>query len=206
MNFIKKFLQLKKINIFIIMGLLTTLGCSGPQVITTGAGAAIAAAEDEKTLGDVFDDTTISIGIKDRVFMYEAILITKIGVDVEKGKVLLTGILKDQNKRVEVVRLAWKQPGVKEVINEIEIEDSFNIKNYAEDKIIQVQLVGKVLADKNIKKLKYNFEVQNKVIFILGVTSNEAELERVFDHARSIKGVQDIISYVDIISADNSDS
>ena len=206
MNFIKKFLQLKKINIFIIMGLLTTLGCSGPQVITTGAGAAIAAAEDEKTLGDVFDDTTISIGIKDRVFMYEAILITKIGVDVEKGKVLLTGILKDQNKRVEVVRLAWKQPGVKEVINEIEIEDSFNIKNYAEDKIIQVQLVGKVLADKNIKKLKYNFEVQNKVIFILGVTSDEAELERVFDHARSIKGVQDIISYVDIISTNNSDS
>ena len=206
MNFIKKFLQLKKINIFIIIALLTTLGCSGPQVMTTGAGAAIAAAEDEKTLGDVFDDTSISIGIKDRVFMYEAILITKIGVDVEKGKVLLTGILKDQNKRVEVVRLAWKQPGVKEVINEIEIEDSFNIKNYAEDKIIQVQLVGKVLADKNIKKLKYNFEVQNKVIFILGVTSNEAELERVFDHARSIKGVQDIISYVDIISTDNSDS
>ena len=206
MNFIKKFLQLKKINIFIIIGLLTTLGCSGPQVMTTGAGAAIAAAEDEKTLGDAFDDTSISIGIKDRVFMYEAILITKIGVDVEKGKVLLTGILKDQNKRVEVVRLAWKQPGVKEVINEIEIEDTFNIKNYAEDKIIQVQLVGKVLADKNIKKLKYNFEVQNKVIFILGVTSDEAELERVFGHARSIKGVQDIISYVDIISTNNSDS
>ena len=206
MNFIKKFLQLKKINIFIIIGLLTTLGCSGPQVMTTGAGAAIAAAEDEKTLGDVFDDTSISIGIKDRVFMYEAILLTKIGVDVEKGKVLLTGLLKDQSQRVEIVRLAWKQPGVKEVINEIEIEDSFNVKKYAEDKIIQVQLVGKVLADRDIKKLKYNFEVQNKVIFILGVTSDEAELERVFDHARSIKGVQDIISYVDIISADNSDS
>ena len=206
MNFIKKFLQLKKINIFIIMGLLATLSCSGPQVITSGAGAAIAAGEDEKTLGDVFDDTSISIGIKDRVFMYEAILVTKIDVDVEKGKVLLTGILNDQSQRVEVVRLAWKQPGVKEVINEIEIEDSFNIKNYAEDKIIQVQLVGKVLSDKDIKKLKYNFEVQNKVIFILGVTSDEAELERVFDHARSIKGVQDIISYVDIISTDSSDS
>ena len=206
MNFIKKFLQLKKINIFIIIGLLATLGCSGPQVITTGAGAAIAAAEDEKTLGDVLDDTSISIGIKDRVFMYEAILLTKIGVDVEKGKVLLTGILKDQNQRVEVVRLAWKQPGVREVINEIEIEDSFNIKNYAEDKIIKVQLVGRVLGDRDIKILKYNFEVQNKVIFILGVTSDEAELERVFDHARSIKGVQDIISYVDIISTDNSDS
>ena len=119
MNFIKKFSQLKKINIFIMMGLLSTLSCSGPQVITTGATAAIAAAEDEKTLGDAFDDTSISIGIKDRIFMYEAILITKVGVDVERGKVLLTGILNDQSKRVEIVRLAWKQPGVKEVINEI---------------------------------------------------------------------------------------
>jgi osmotically-inducible protein OsmY len=205
MNFIKKFLKLKKINILIILGLLATLGCTGPQVVTSGAGAAIAAAEDEKTLGDVFDDTSISIGIKDRVFMHDAILLTKIGVDVEKGKVLLTGILNDQSQRVEIVRIAWKEPGVREVINEIEIEDSFNIKNYAEDKIIQVQLVGKVLADADIRKLKYNFEVQNKVIFILGVTSDKLELERVFDHARSIKGVQDIISYVDIISTDKSD-
>ena len=206
MTYIKKFLLLKKVNLLFIFSLFITLGCSGPQVITGGAGAVIAATEDEKTLGDVFDDTTISIGIKDRVFMYEAILITKIGVDVENGKVLLTGILNDQNQRVEIVRLAWKQAGVKEVINEIEIEDSFNIKNYAEDKIIQIQLVGKVLGDRDIKKLKYNFEVQNKVIFILGVTSNEEELQRVFEHARSIKGVQDIISYVDIISKDSSDS
>ena len=63
-----------------------------------------------------------------------------------------------------------------------------------------------MLADNNIKKLKYNFEVQNKVIFILGVTSNEQELERVFEHARSIKGVKDIISYVDIISTDDAGS
>jgi osmotically-inducible protein OsmY len=138
--------------------------------------------------------------------MYEAILLTKINVDVESGKVLLTGILADQNQRVEVVRLTWKQAGVKEVINEIEIEETFNIKSYAEDKIIQVQLISKVLADNNIKKLKYNFEVQNKVIFILGVTSNEQELERVFEHARSIKGVKDIISYVDIILTGNADS
>ena len=63
-----------------------------------------------------------------------------------------------------------------------------------------------MFADNNIKKLKYNFEVQNKVIFILGVTSSEQELERVFEHARSIKGVKDIISYVDIILTGNADS
>ena len=44
MNFIKKFSQLKKINIFIIISLLATLSCSAPQVVATGAGAAIAAS------------------------------------------------------------------------------------------------------------------------------------------------------------------
>jgi len=200
MNFIKKSSLLKKINIIILLVLPLIYGCTGTQIATSGAGAVVATSEDEKSLGDAFDDVTIGLGIKDRIFMYKAILLTKINVDVESGKVLLTGILTEQNQRVEVVRLAWKQVGVKEVINEIEIEENFNIKSYAEDKIIQVQLVSKVLADKNIKKLKYNFEVQNKVIFILGVTSNEEELESVFEHARSIKGVKDIISYVDIIS------
>ena len=204
MNYIKEFFPLKKLNSLIFLCLFSVLGCSGTQVVTSTAGTAIAISEDEKTLGDVFDDATIAVGIKDRIFMYDAILVTKVRVDVEQGKVLLTGILKNRDQRVEAVRLTWKQPGVKEVINEIEIEDSFNIKNYAEDKVIQIQLISKVLADKNIKKLKYNLEVQNKVIFILGVTSDEAELERVFGHARSIKGVQDIISYVDIISTDNS--
>ena len=198
MNFIKKFSLLKKINIIIY-------GCTGTQIATSGAGAILASSEDEKSLGDAFDDVTIGLGIKDRIFMYRAILLTKINVDVESGKVLLTGILTDQNQRVEVVRLAWKQVGVKEVINEIEIEETFNIKSYAEDKIIQVQLASKVLADNNIKKLKYNFEVQNKVIFILGITSNKQELERVFEHARTIKGVKDIISYVDIVSIDGAD-
>ena len=206
MNFIKKFSLLKRFNIIILLALPLIYGCSGAQLVTSGAGAVVATSEDEKSLGDAFDDIAIGLGIKDRIFMYEAILLTKINVDVESGKVLLTGILADQNQRVEVVRLTWKQAGVKEVINEIEIEETFNIKAYAEDKIIQVQLISKVLADNNIKKLKYNFEVQNKVIFILGVTSNEQELERVFEHARSIKGVKDIISYVDIISTDDAGS
>ena len=205
MNFIKKFSLLKKINIIILLVLPLIYGCTGTQIATSGAGAILASSEDEKSLGDAFDDVTIGLGIKDRIFMYRAILLTKINVDVESGKVLLTGILTDQNQRVEVVRLAWKQVGVKEVINEIEIEETFNIKSYAEDKIIQVQLASKVLADKNIKKLKYNFEVQNKVIFILGITSNKQELERVFEHARTIKGVKDIISYVDIVSIDGAD-
>ena len=64
--------------------------------------------------------------------------------------------------------------------------------------------MAKVISDNKIKKLKYTFEVQNKVIFIMGVSSDDIELNRVFEHARSIKGVRDIINYV-VITAPTGD-
>lgn len=204
MTYMIKFFQSKnKFFLFLIFPLL--LGCSGAQIIGTTVTTGIATTQDEKSLGVVVNDTAISIGIKDKIFMYEALLLTKIGIEVEQGKVLLTGKVKNQSQRVEVVRLAWKQDGVEEVINEINISEGFDIKKYAEDKAIQAKIIAKVLADQNIKKLKYNFEVQDKIILIMGVTSDETELERVFEHARTVKGVQDIISYVDIISTESSD-
>lgn len=206
MIFIKEYFLLSRNNFVLILILLLNFSCSGTQVIGTGVTSTIASTQDEKTLGDVVNDAAIGIGIKDKIFMYEAGLVGKISVDIEMGKVLLTGKVKNQDQRVEIVRLTWKQKGVTEVINEIEISDSVDIIKYAEDKLIQAKIITKVLTDINIKKLKYNLEVQNKIIYIMGVTSNRQELERVIEHARSIKGVRDIISYVDIISTEDIDS
>ena len=209
MIFIKKYSNLKVINIFICLLALNFLtACSQTQIITGAAGSAVAVNQDEKTLGDVVDDTAISLGIREKLFMFDASLLAKVSINVELGKVLLTGKLKNQNLRVEVVRLAWKQSGVVEVLNEIKIEnpDDFSIKKYAEDKLIKTQLLAKVFTDNRIKKLKYNFEVQDKIIYIMGISTNKEELGLVFEHARNIKGVQDIISYVDIISLDDADS
>jgi|TARA_B110000114_G_scaffold98691_1_gene103911 osmotically-inducible protein OsmY len=200
---IKKYSKLKISNILLLFVCFNLVGCSGTQVFSSGAGVLIASNQDEKTFGDVIDDTTISIGIKDKFFMHNAILITKINVDVELGTVLLTGRVNEQNDRVQAVRLAWQQEGVVSVLNEIEIE-SFDIKKYAEDKLIKTKLLAKVISDNKIKKLKYTFEVQNKVIFIMGVSSDDIELNRVFEHARSIKGVRDIINYV-VITAPTGD-
>ncbi|MDC0861854.1 BON domain-containing protein [Alphaproteobacteria bacterium] len=205
MIFIKKLSKSKIANILLLAACFNLVGCSGSQVFSSGAGVMIAVNQDEKTFGDVVDDTTIAIGIKDKIFMHDAILISKINVDVELGTVLLTGRVSEQDDRVHAVRLAWQQEGVITVLNEIQIEN-FDIKKYAEDKLIKTKLLAKVFSDNQIKKLKYSFEVQNKKIFIMGISSDEIELNRVYEHARSIKGVIDIISYVEIISTDNSDS
>ena len=170
-------------------------GC-GPSLITTGAKTVVGQTQDEKTFGESWDDATIKLGIKEKYFSYDATLFTKIDVEVELGKVLLTGVVPFGDMRLEAVRLAWQQNGVIEVLNEISIDSGYGLDDIAKDKFISTQLFTKVLTDKNIKKFKYDFEVQKQIVYLFGVSDDQGEIDKVIDHAKSIKGVLDIINYI----------
>jgi len=170
-------------------------GCSSP-LLTNGAKTVVQQKQDEKTLRESWDDTTIKLKIKESYFDYDATLFTKIDVEVELGKVLLTGVVPFGDMRLEAVRLAWQQPGVLEVINEISIDTGYGLDDIARDKVISTKFFAKLISDKNIKKFKYDYEVQKQIIYLFGVSNDQKEVDRVIDHAKSIKGVLDIINYI----------
>ena len=171
------------------------IGC-GPTLISTGAKTIIKENEDEKTFGESWDDATIKLGIKEKYFSYDATLFTKIDVEVELGKVLLTGVVPYGDMKLEAVRIAWQQEGVTEVLNEISIDTGYGLDDIAKDKFISTQLYTKIFTDSNVKKFKYDFEVQKQIVYLFGVSSNEQEINRVIDHAKNIKGVLDIVNYI----------
>ena len=169
--------------------------CSSP-LLTNGAKTAVQQQQDDKTLRESWDDTTIKLKIKESYFDYDATLFTKIDVEVELGKVLLTGVVPFGDMRLEAVRLAWQQPGVLEVINEISIDTGYGLDDIARDKVISTQFFAKLISDKNIKKFKYDYEVQKQIIYLFGVSNDQKEIDLVINHAKSIKGVLDIINYI----------
>ena len=171
------------------------IGC-GPTLITSGAKTAVEQQSDDKTMRESWDDATIKLGIKEKYFALDATLFTKIDVEVELGKVLLTGVVPFGDMRLEAVRLAWQQEGVIEVLNEISIDTGYGLDDIAKDKFISTQLFTKILTDSEIKKFKYDFEVQKQMIYLFGVSNDQKEIDRVIDHAKSIKGVLDIINYI----------
>ena len=171
------------------------IGC-GPSLISTGAKTIIKENEDEKTFGESWDDATIKLGIKEKYFSYDATLFTRIDVEVELGKVLLTGVVPYGDMRLEAVRLAWKQDGVTEVLNEISIDTGYGLDDIAKDKFISTQLFTKILTDSNIRNFKYDFEVQKQIVYLFGVSSDQKEINMVIEHAKNIKGVLDIINYI----------
>ena len=119
-----------------------------------------------------------------------------IDTKVNEGRVLLTGIVENQETRIEAVKKVWEVEGVKEVVNEIEVGDKTTVKEYANDLWITTQV--KALAAKNIglRALSYNFETIRGKVYIAGITSRPEQLETIIEGTKTVKGVKEIVNYV----------
>ena len=189
---------MNRIVIFLLglLFLLLNYGCSPVGVIGSGAASTMVIAEDDRTVGGVIDDTTIKIKISSKFLSSENNLFLNIDVRVIEGRVLLIGIVKDQETRIEAVRRVWEVEGVQEVINEIEVGEKTTIKEYANDMWITAQI--KVAATKNIglRALGYNFETIRGKVYIAGITSRKEQLDIIISSIENIKGVKEIVNYV----------
>jgi len=179
-------------------------GCSPAGIIASGGATTMVIAEGDRSLGTVIDDTTIKINIAQKFLNSENNLFLSIEIKVIEGRVLLTGIVDNQESRINAIKRVWEVNGVKEVINEIQIGDKTTLKEYANDLWINTQI--KALAAKNIglRVLSYNFETIRGRVYIAGITSRPEQLDIVIQSARKVKGVKEIVNYV-LIKEDLSD-
>ena len=53
-----------------------------------------------------------------------------------------------------------------------------------------------MLFDQDVRSVNYSIETVNQVIYLMGVAQDEAELQRVVDHARNVAYVRRVVSYV----------
>lgn len=177
--------------------LLASLGLGGCVGAAIGAGAAggIAVAQ-ERSLGSAIDDNVIQANVNHQLLQHSEALFSKVGTEVIEGRVLLTGVVSTPDDRVTATRLAWKAKGVKEVLNEIEVNDKSALTNIAKDGWITAQLHARMLADQQVRDINYSVETVNGVIYLFGIAQDEGELKRVTAHARNIKGVNKVVSHV----------
>ena len=191
-----------KVNTKIIFStLLTSLflliyGCSPSGILATGGGTAMVVAEGDRSFGSVVDDATVKINIAAKFLNAGNNLFVDINTTVLEGRVLLTGLIDNQELRIEAVRLVWEIEGVREVINEIEIGNREGIKDYAKDLWINTQARGVAAKTIGLRVVAYNFETINGKIYVAGVTSKSDQVDILIDSLKSIKGVKEIINYV----------
>ena len=191
----KEIMRVIFICIFIFF-LSILYGCSPSSILATGGGTAMVVAEGDRSLGSVVDDATIKVNIAAKFLNAGNNFFVNINTTVLEGRVLLTGLVDNQEIRIDAVRIVWEVEGVKEVINEVDIGNRSTIKDYASDLWINTQARGVAAKTIGLRAAGYNFETINGKIFIAGVTSRPEQLESVIDALKAIKGVKEIVNYV----------
>ena len=191
-----------KVNTKIIFStLLTSLflliyGCSPSGILATGGGTAMVVAEGDRSIGTVVDDATVKINIAAKFLNAGNNLFVDINTTVLEGRVLLTGLVDNQELRIEAVRLVWEIEGVREVVNEIEIGSREDIKDYVKDLWINTQARGVAAKTIGLRVVAYNFETINGKIYIAGITTKPDQIDVLIESLKTIKGVTEIVNYV----------
>ena len=186
-------------NVLILSAI--TYGCSPANLLASGGGTVMVVAEGERSLGAVVDDTTIKVNIAAKFINAGNNLFVNINTSILEGRVLLTGLVDNQEIRIEAVRLVWEVEGVKEVINEIEIGNRSGLKDYASDLWINTQARGMAAKTVGLRSVGYNFETIQGKLYVAGITSNPEQLGSLIEALKTIKGVKEIVNYVIVVEA-----
>ncbi len=186
----------KIIVMFLIIFSINILGCSPGNVLVGGAGTGMVVAEGDRSLGVVVDDATIKLNIAAKFINSQDNLFVDVSTTVLEGRVLLTGLVDNQEIRIDAVRRVWEVEGVNEVVNEIQIGNRASLKEYAQDVWITTQVRGLAAKTIGLRSISYNFETIQGKVYIAGITSRPSQLEDLLTAIKTVKGVNEIINYV----------
>lgn len=182
--------------IFLALSVTPTLSGCTPVGVAAGIGASAGtAAASEGGIPRALSDTRIRANINELWFKSDLEMFSKVNMSVNQGRVLLTGVVQKPEHRVEAVRLVWQVEGVREVINEIKVTGSEGIKGFVRDKWITSALKTKLLFDKDIQSVNYTVDTVQGVVYLMGVSQDQRELNKVTYHARNTDYVRNVVSY-----------
>ncbi|MFT4314400.1 MULTISPECIES: BON domain-containing protein [unclassified Wolbachia] len=178
--------------------LITQSGCTAlvSGIVVTATAAATSITMQDKSLGNIIDDTTIVIRINKGLLKHG--LFSSIKVKVSEGRVLLIGNVDNHEKQLTAEKIAWQQKEIKEVINEIRVTPikMASMLDVTVDGMITAEISTRLLGKRNIKSINYSVNTVDRVVYLMGIAQNKAELKAVIAIARKVKGVKQVVSYV----------
>jgi len=172
-------------------------GCV-PLVVGAAATPVVVAAHEKRGVRGFASDTAIRAQINNLWLQHSIDLFQNVRLRVDQGRVLLTGRTADPQTRLDAVRLAWQADGVREVINEIQVDNESGIIDSAKDTWINTQLRTRITFDGAVSSQNYSIDTVNGVVYLMGWAKSQDELDRVIGHARAIPNVQRIVNYVQL--------
>jgi osmotically-inducible protein OsmY len=175
--------------------LVLTSGCTTTDLaLGAGATAGVAASE-ERGFDGAVSDTELATRINYAWLDRNVDMFHSLNLFIYEGRVLITGVLPSNDQMDEAVALAWKENGVREVINEITVDASGRTGTFASDSYITAQLKAKLLLDRDVSAVNYSVDAVRGIVYVIGIAKSRDELERVIGYARNIRYVKKVVNH-----------
>ncbi len=179
----------------IILILILTYSCSS---IISGVSIVGNAGTSSKGFKSSINDSYIKTKIVTNISILDIENLTNVSVNVSKGKVLLTGYTDNYDERLEIVKSVWDIDGVKEIINELKINDAVTFSDRASDILLKTKINSQLLFKSGINSNNYNIDVVSGELYIIGFADNLDEKTEVEKLLSNLEGISKIVTIIDI--------
>jgi len=161
----------------LLVSALALNGCASVISATTGS-EGVQENRGRRSIGAVFDDSSIETGIKVNLDAAdEGLKNAHINVVSYNGVVLLVGQVASQDLKNLATRVANSPSRVKVVHNELEIAGATTFLARSNDALLTSKLKTLMLADPTVNAMRTKVVTENGVVYLMGlVTQQEADL------------------------------
>ena len=155
-------------------------------------------AAQNRAPGQVADDAGIRICINDQLLKRSTTLFSNVSTEVVRGRVLMVGTVAADSDRQEATSLAQTCEGVKSIDNQIQLADDGGVGGYASDSWISTKVKSNLVTDFSLNGFSIGVETVNGIVYLSGVVRSEAQRDKAVEIARSISGVQKVVSAIQV--------
>lgn len=152
-----------------------------------------AAFEPGRSMGRQLDDFNASTALKASMLRAEGYALGGVDVEVTEGVALLGGSVPRQEDRVYAEFLAWSEPAIRSVSNEIAVGGGRGVGGATRDGWITQQIRARLAADRSIRSVNFNIETHSGAVYLLGFARSSDERERAAAHAALVDGVERVV-------------
>ena len=172
--------------IVLILGMLMT-GC-----ITDIYKSAV----DERSVGEQYDDQSITMGIRKRFAEDEKIKYFDISTYVYNGHVYLVGEYETADQKKQAVKLAGQVEGVKSVTDFFLPKKEDDTCGTTANLKLLANVKKALIGGKDISSTQIEVKALQCNIILLGLVGSADEIKKAVSHAKAAEGVRSVKSYL----------
>lgn len=165
-------------------------------VFLLGAAMALGACASSRNLDESFSDLSGNAELKAVLFADRSYDYNDVDTTLYEGRLLLTGTMRSEQGRAKLIENAWKAENVDQVIDEIFVGDKTSFGQGFEDARIDQVLRARLIGDEDVVSGDYKIAVSGAVVYLLGEARSPAEHDRALELARTVAGVEKVVSHV----------